>query len=284
MNTLTMLLGLTDYIQNFFATIFQGNTILAIILIAMVPIIELRGAIPFAMESAIWGASALSNWNAMLYSLIGSCLVVPFVALAFEPIIRWLKKTKLFKNMALAIEEKVQKHSSKMMNKQSMDTSSKRKAYWLKMIGVFAFVAVPLPLTGVWTGTAVAVVIGLDFWSTCLSVMSGNLIAGLLITLLSSMFDNASTIILIAFAVIIACIILYAIVKIIIRKIKGNKNKENLEEKGENNHQTNEKEELSLEENTSEMVEPETVKVEQVQSKKKTTQQNRTTVDSKKTK
>lgn len=213
-----LILSISQSISNVFASVFHDNVILATILISLLPIIELRGAIPFAMEKAVWGPHVLSNWQAFGWAFLGSSLVVPFVALAFIPIINWLKKTKWFKSIGEAIENKVKKHSDKMLENKTEQTS--KKAYWLKMFGVFAFVAVPLPLTGVWTGTAIAVMIGLNFWSACASIILGNLTAGLLITLLSSLFDNASTIILLAFLAIIALMILYALVKWLVKKYK----------------------------------------------------------------
>ena len=91
---------MTEFIENIFSSIFGNNVILATILIAVVPIIELKGAIPFSMSSQIWGTNALSLVSAFLYGLLGSCLVVPILALIYTPIINWLKKTKLFKKLA----------------------------------------------------------------------------------------------------------------------------------------------------------------------------------------
>ena len=68
---------MTEFIENIFSTIFGNNVILATILIALVPIIELKGAIPFSMSAEIWGNSALSLWPAFFCGLLGSCLVVP---------------------------------------------------------------------------------------------------------------------------------------------------------------------------------------------------------------
>lgn len=216
-----LILSISQSISNVFASVFHDNVILATILISLLPIIELRGAIPFAMEKAVWGPHALSNWQAFGWAFLGSSLVVPFVALAFIPIMNWLKRTKWFRSIGEAIENKVKKHSDKMLENKTSENV--KKTYWLKMLGVFAFVAVPLPLTGVWTGTAIAVMIGLNFWSACASIILGNLTAGLLITLLSSLFNNASTIILLAFLAIIALMILYALIKWLIKKyIKNN--------------------------------------------------------------
>lgn len=239
-----LILSISQSISNVFASIFHDNVILATVLISLLPIIELRGAIPFGMEKAVWGANALSNWQAFGWAFLGSSLVVPFVALAFIPIMNWLKKTKWFRKIGEAIENKVKKHSDKMLENKTDENT--KKTYWLKMFGVFAFVAVPLPLTGVWTGTAIAVVIGLNFWSACASIILGNLTAGLLITLLSSLFDNASTIILLAFLAIIALMVLYAFVKWLLKKYKkdndslpvtNSTNNQNIDTK-DNNQQT----------------------------------------------
>ena len=87
---------MTEFLHNIFATVFNDNIILATILISMVPVIELRGAIPFATNSGFWGNLALNQWEAFGWSFLGSSVVVPILALIFLPIINWLKKTKTF--------------------------------------------------------------------------------------------------------------------------------------------------------------------------------------------
>ena len=81
---------MTEFLNNLFANVFGENIILATILISMVPIIELRGAIPFATSTGFWGNIAMDNWTAFGWSLLGSSLIVPLVALIFIPIINWL--------------------------------------------------------------------------------------------------------------------------------------------------------------------------------------------------
>ena len=83
---------MTDFIENIFSSIFGNNVVLATILIAIIPIIELKGAIPFSMSPEIWGSFALPYWEAFFYGLLGSCLIVPILALLYVPIINWLKK------------------------------------------------------------------------------------------------------------------------------------------------------------------------------------------------
>lgn len=210
---------MTEFLNNLFSTIFGDNVILATILISMIPIIELRGAIPFATNTGFWGVNSLSNWSAFGWSLLGSCLVVPIIALIFLPIMNLLKKTKLFHKLADWFENRVKSKSSNIENSEQ-STTPFSKSYWKKMLGVFIFVAIPLPFTGVWTGTCIAVFLGLDFYSTCISVISGNIIAGLLITLIIQFFPWLNNYLFYIFIAIILLVLIFEIVKHFVLKKK----------------------------------------------------------------
>lgn len=219
---------MTELINNIFATIFGDNVILATILIAMVPIIELRGAIPFATNTGFWGKYAMNNWSAFGWSLLGSCAIVPVIALIAMPLINWLKKTKLFGKLANGIENRIKSKASSI---NGADESGKRfsKSYWKKMLGIFIFVAVPLPLTGVWTGTCVALFIGLDYFSTCASVILGNVFAGFFITLILQFFPWLNDWLFYIFLIIIAIVLIYELIRHLITKKKqssGNQTEE----------------------------------------------------------
>ena len=215
---------MTEFLHNLFATVFNGNIVLATILISMLPVIELRGAIPFATNPGFWGSLAMNQWEAFGWSWLGSSLIVPVIALIFLPLINWLKRTKWFGKLALSIENRVK---SKTSNIEKAEEKSKRfsKSYWKKMLAIFVFVAIPLPLTGVWTGTCVAVFIGLDYVSSCISVVAGNIVAGLLITIMLEFFPWLNNYLFYMFLIIIALVILYEIIKIVINKRKAH-NKE----------------------------------------------------------
>ena len=220
---------MTEFLQNIFATIFGDNVVLATILIAMVPIIELRGAIPFAVNANLWN-NALNDWPAFGWSLLGSCLVVPILALIFTPVIKWLKSTKIFSRLALSIENRV-KNKAASIESHGIENEKFTKSYWKKMLAIFTFVAIPLPLTGVWTGTCIAVFVGLDFISTCISVTAGNVVAGLLIVTLLKIFPGLDSILIYIFLALVLLFIIYEIVAHFIKKKKSqtagtNENKE----------------------------------------------------------
>lgn len=208
---------MTELIHNVFHNIFGNNIILATILISMLPIIELRGAIPFATNTGFWKEIAMNNWTAFGWSLLGSSAIVPIIALIFLPIINWLKRTKLFHKLATAIENKVKSKAQTIdgANEKSVKFS---KFWWKKIIGVFVLVAVPLPFTGVWMGTCVALFVGLDYISTCLSVIAGNVVAGLLITLILEFFPALNDWLFYIFLMIVALIIIIALIKHFINK------------------------------------------------------------------
>lgn len=210
---------MVEAISEFFAKVFNDNVVLATILISMLPVIELRGAIPFGTNSSIWGNIALNQWSSFAWSLIGSSAIVPVLALIIIPIISWLKKTKLFGKFAKAFENRVTSKANNLV-KSSKETPN-ITSYWKKFLAVFIFVAIPLPLTGVWTGTCVAIILGLDYLSTCISVIGGNVVAGLLITLILEFFPWLNSWLLWIFLVLVLIFALYEIVRYFVRKNKG---------------------------------------------------------------
>ena len=205
-----------ETIQNSIVNGFDGNPLLATFIIALLPIFELRGAIPFGMSASIWGVYALSPIQAFLISFLATSLIIPFIALIFIPLLNYLKTTKPFKN----ISEKLINHFKKKADSVNKNNA---KSNWLKIFLVMSFVAIPLPLTGVYTGTVIAVLMGLNFYECLLACVSGNLIAGIIITLISSVLKENSIYLLIAFIGILILTILFSLIKKLIIKLKAKK-------------------------------------------------------------
>lgn len=197
-------------IADFFHQIFGDNVVLATILIAIVPLVELKGAIPFAMSVDFWGAAALDLWQAFLFAFLGSIIIVPILALVFRPIYDWLKTKKFFKMILDFLVGDVANKSTKV----NADAGQKSQAgrLWLKIVAVALFVAFPVPLTGVWTGTCFAVLLGLNFGLACVTVILGNAVCGLIVTLVCSVFPEATNILLYVF---LALVLIAVVVKVI---------------------------------------------------------------------
>ena len=66
---------MTEWLKELFVSIFGSNSWLATIIISMIPIIELRGAIPFGSAVSLWGENALPVWKSFLFSVLGCTIV-----------------------------------------------------------------------------------------------------------------------------------------------------------------------------------------------------------------
>lgn len=195
--------------------IFGDHSVLATILTSMLPLIELKGAIPLGVSS-LWGEAALSTWQAFWWALLGSSLVVPFVALLFRPIYNWVKDKKFFKTIVDFLVGDVVKRSDKV--KAENQTKSASRTLWLKIVAVFLFVAFPVPGTGVWTGTCFAILLGLNFWVTCATVIVGNTLCGVIVTFVCQVFPQITDILLIMFLILILVAVITKVILHVLSK------------------------------------------------------------------
>lgn len=195
--------------------IFGSNSVLATILVAMLPLVELKGAIPLGV-SPIWGEAALNTWQAFAWALLGSSLVVPVIALLFRPIYDWLKTKKFFQVIVDFIVGDVARRSDQL--NAETKTKSVTRGLWLKIVTIFLFVAFPVPLTGVWTGTCFAVLLGLNFWVTCVTVILGNALCGVIVTFVCQVFPQITDILLVVFLVLIAVAVITKVILHVTKK------------------------------------------------------------------
>ncbi len=139
---------------------------LCVIICSMLPIIELRGAIPMA------AFFKLPWWQAYLFSVIGNMLPVPIILLFIKKFLTWASnsKIKFLNKLANWLNRKVEKNRPKI----------EKYAFW----GLCIFVAIPLPTTGAWTGSLVAAMIDMKFWKAMLTAFLGVLIAGAVVTII----------------------------------------------------------------------------------------------------
>ena len=155
---------MVEAIQTFFLeTVGKERCVL---FCSMIPIIELRGAIPMGT------AFGLNPWLNYVISVIGNMLPVPIILLFVKAVLDWMKKVKWLSRIALWVEAKANKNKGKI----------EKYAY----LGLFIFVAVPLPGTGAWTGSLIAALMKMKFWKSLLFVFLGVLSAGIIMLLGSS--------------------------------------------------------------------------------------------------
>lgn len=195
-----------------------GNSQLATVVMSLFPLIELKGSIVYAR------GAGLDFFTAFLLAYLGSTIVFFLIYFLLKPILALLKKIKLFSKLAEKIESYFeQKANEQLKAQQEKDKKSNVSQTFFKQLGVFIFVAIPLPMTGVWTGTAVAVFLNLKFKDAILPVVIGNFVAGLLISILAQICITFFEIVVldyILYALLILAIVLLIVVIIKIAKQK----------------------------------------------------------------
>jgi len=139
---------------------------LVVLIISALPFIELRGAIPVAIHTF-----DMSWQSAFALAFIGNMLPVPIILVFLNKIDSLLGRFPRFRKWLDWIYSRTRKRSA-IVDKY-------------KRIGLVLFVAVPLPVTGAWTGSIAAVLLGLKFWHALLAISIGVVIAGVIVTILS---------------------------------------------------------------------------------------------------
>ena len=202
---------MSDILLNFFLKITDNAKIITLFL-SMFPLIELKGAIPVGV------GLGLNTVTSALIAYAGSSLIVIPLFFLLIPIFNLLKKIKFIKKLVEKIEGVFERKAEELAKKANGEAENKRK----KMLiwGLFVFVAIPLPMTGVWTGTAIAVFLNVKFKDGFLPLVFGNLVAGTIITLLTLLFKQyVDTIIEVVFVLAIVLLIV-TILKIVLSKPK----------------------------------------------------------------
>ena len=136
---------------------------LKIMILSMVPITELRGAIPIGM------ALKLNPIGVYLSSVIGSTLVAIPLVLAYRHVVKFFKEKNMF--LFRRVDNKIE--------------TSMKKMKAASFIGIILFVGIPLPTTGTWTAAAIASILRMRLIEALSGIFIGNNLSGLIVSLLS---------------------------------------------------------------------------------------------------
>ncbi len=140
---------------------FLGKLLMTF-LISMVPVVELRGAIPIGV------AHGLPFWWAIPVAIVGNLVPVPFIIIFIKKIFAWLRtKSKWLNDLVTRLENRAI---------SKIDTVKKYQ-FW----GLFMFVAIPLPGTGAWTGALIAAMMDMDLKDAWPSITLGVITAGAIV-------------------------------------------------------------------------------------------------------
>ncbi len=138
--------------------------ILTVFGISMVPVIELRGALPTAL------AMGMNPILAYILCVVGNSLPVPFLVMFVRPIFEWMKKKS----------DRLRKIVEKLEAKAEGKVDKVRK---YEKLGLFVFVAIPLPGTGAWTGSLIAAVFGMRLKDSVPMILLGVAVAGIIVSI-----------------------------------------------------------------------------------------------------
>ena len=127
---------------------------------SMLPVLEVKAAIPVGL------AMGLPLWETFFIALLGSCIPVPFILLLLRPFFHWCKGRPFFHRLAEKLEGRFQRKSGGVRR--------------YSLLGLFLFVAIPLPTTGVWTGSGIAAMLDLRIRHALPVIVAGNAVAALL--------------------------------------------------------------------------------------------------------
>lgn len=141
---------------------------LATFLIATLPIAELRASIPIAL-----GVYDLPVVSSYVYSVLGNIFPLIFILWLLDPVSKWLSKhSRIFEKFFNWLFERTKKRFTKKYEKWGL-------------VALVIFVAIPLPITGGWTGSIAAFLFGIPFKKALPLISLGVLIAGVIVTLAS---------------------------------------------------------------------------------------------------
>lgn len=146
---------------------------LLVLFVSMVPLIELRGAVPIGLSPLL--GDALPLLPLYIVCIIGNMLPVPFIFFFARKVLIWGADKKFIGKFFTFCLEKGEKGGQKLQEKAG------RGLYF----ALFLFVGIPLPGTGAWTGTLAASFLNMDFKKSILAIIAGVILAGIIMGLAS---------------------------------------------------------------------------------------------------
>lgn len=160
---------MVESIGEFIKQVF-GESYWGVFFIAMLPIVELRLAVPFGVGM---GFPILPT---LLVAIAGNIFPVPFLIFFSQKVLRWLATFKRIGPFFQKIIDKASRKAGEIGDKE--------------LLGLFFFVCIPLPGTGAWTGSLVSAILQLDWKKSILVIIAGVITAGIIMTLLSAIFGS----------------------------------------------------------------------------------------------
>ena len=143
----------------------MSNIFLHTLLMSMVPVVELRGAIPYGL------AMGLDPWPTYLAAVVGNMIPVPLIMVSIRRLFNWMRQRSAWLGQRVDWLEQRAERKSDLVKRYAL-------------AGLIILVAIPLPGTGAWTGALVAAVMSMRLRQSFLAILAGVLIAGVIVLLI----------------------------------------------------------------------------------------------------
>ena len=195
---------------DFFVDNFSNCVPVAVLLMAMLPMIESKIAIPFALSSSIWGEATMSPVGAFFTAFVGSVLPA-FLVIC---IVRFIKK----RTTGFVHEKFMSKLENRYENK--LQKVEKKSGVLKKCLALSTFVAIPLPLTGVYTGGIIAGLLDVKVWQAFLAILVGEIFSCGIVLAVCLIFDNSAFYIFVISLILVAVWIVVSALFYFIKKHK----------------------------------------------------------------
>lgn len=162
---------------------------LIVFLISMVPLIELRAAIPYGLTLA--AAYSLSPTMVYAVAIVGNCLPVPFILFFIRGILSWMQGSRIefFRKLSTWVLRRGERGTRKLTKedalKEEVEGEKPRRGALAMTVALYLFVAIPLPGTGAWTGSLIAALLNIKKYHSLPAIFLGVLTAGVIMSLIT---------------------------------------------------------------------------------------------------
>ena len=205
------------FLQDFLNVLPLG-TWLCVMLVAMLPLFELKTAIPLGVSVAVFKNNVLTLWQSCLFAFLGVCLATLFILLLLKLFLKILNKNNKFKNVYKKLNLWLNAKFFKYKDSQNAKKSSFKK-WWL----LFWFTAIPLPLSGTYSAALLSVFLNTSFKLSFSAITLGNLLSTIFIALLCTVFYDFVDLFLIVFVIIAILIIVYYVFYFLLKELASKK-------------------------------------------------------------
>jgi len=188
-----------------------GNEYLLVALLAVIPVTEIKGAI-------LYGAMARCDMLCAFFIAFGaSSLLALAVVPLFPLMLKWAEKSPAVRRATYFLTDRLERKAGKIMETAGVPGHGKYKSRLT--LGLYAFVAVPFPFTGIWAGALLAAIMRLDYRSSVFALIFGNFTAGGIILTVALLAGDRASVVLTIFLYIAIAILLVMAIRHIGRKL-----------------------------------------------------------------